>query len=156
VGPICGAVAPNGDLLIGSIHDSGWLGGLNVGEIVRLRPNGKLPNGIRELRATADGFEIRFLSPIDRAAAGNPANFSIGGYTRKWQGAYATPDSDRYRVKVKSAKVSGDARTVRLHVDRLERGYVYEVTCAKIGTNAKMTLWPDSGHYTMASIPPAE
>jgi hypothetical protein len=44
LGPLCGAIAPNGDIYVGSIWDSGWQGGQNTGDIVRLRPNGKLPN----------------------------------------------------------------------------------------------------------------
>ena len=53
LGPMCVALGPTGDLYVGSIHDSGWLGGQNTGEIVRLSPNGEqLPNGIRELRGT--------------------------------------------------------------------------------------------------------
>ena len=55
--------------IIGGIQDSGWLGGANVGEIVRLRPNGRMPNGIREIRATPHGFEIAFFEPVERPLA---------------------------------------------------------------------------------------
>ncbi len=61
IGPLCCAVSPGGDLFIGGIQDSGWLGGANVGEIVRLRPNGRTSNGIREIRATPHGFEIHIF-----------------------------------------------------------------------------------------------
>src|SRR5262249_42978825 len=93
LGTLCGAVSPRGDIYIGSIYDSGWLGGTNVGDIVRLRPNGKLPVGIREIRAAENRFLISFTAGIDKTAAGQTANYSISGYTRKWQGTYATPDS---------------------------------------------------------------
>ena len=80
---LCGGVSPKGKpFFIGSIIDSGWLGGANVGDIVRLRPNGKLPLGIRELRAGPSEFVIDFTAPIDKAAAAKPENYDISGYTR--------------------------------------------------------------------------
>lgn len=153
VGPLCGTVAPNGDIYIGSIHDSGWLGGLNTGAITRLRRKGDLPNGIRELRATHDGFELEFLKPVDRQTAADSERYTISGYTREWGGNYATPDKGRYRVNITEIVVSRDARTVRLTVDRLEERYVYEVTCEPITTDDQ-PLWPATGHYTMTRIPP--
>jgi len=152
LGPLCGAVSPNGDIYIGSIHDSGWLGGLNTGEIVRLRPNGKRPNGIRELRATPDGFEIEFFEPIHSAAAKNADNYSLSGYTRVWQGSYATEDSGRYKPVVQSISVSADGRTVTLTVDALKEKFVYEVSCNNLQRGAA-ELWPKTGHYTMNQIP---
>jgi mono/diheme cytochrome c family protein len=153
VGPICGAVAPNGDIYIGNIYDSGWLGGQNTGAITRLRPNGKLPNGIRELRATADGFEIEFNSEIDRTEAAKIGGYTISGYTRAWKGSYATPDSGRHRAKVTGAEVAKDGRSVRLKVNGLREGFVYEVSCGRIGADAKTPLWPATGHYTLHRIP---
>lgn len=153
IGPLCGAVSPQGVVYIGSIHDSGWLGGQNTGGITCLAPNGKLPNGIKELRAAHDGFIIEFIEPFDRGQAALPGNYTISGYTRKWKGGYATPDSGRYKVSVTSVDVSDDAHTVRLHVDRLRTGYVYEVSCGRIDASSEKPLWPATGHYTMLRIP---
>jgi hypothetical protein len=153
LGPICGAVAADGALYIGSIHDSGWLGGLNTGEIVRLRPTGEFPNGIRELRAVPRGFEIEFLAPVDAAAAMRPDNYSLSGYTRVWKGSYATEDSGRYQPRIESIEVSPDGRTVRLVVDRLEAGFVYDVGVKRLHRNGG-EMFPDVGYYTMNRLPP--
>ena len=155
LGPLCIAVSPTGDLYVGSIYDSGWLGGHNTGEIVRLRPNGRLPNGIRELRARSDGFEIEFFAPVNRQAAARRGNYSLSAYTRVWKGGYATPDSGRHTVAVKSATVAADARTVRLQIGPMRSGYVYDITCGRIGTGPNPALWPATGHYTLHRIPPA-
>ncbi|MDA1017704.1 MAG: hypothetical protein O3A00_25010, partial [Planctomycetota bacterium] len=154
--------ASNGDVYIGSMHDSGWLGGPNHGGIVRLRrgkeplgkePLGKEPlgNGIRELRAVSDGFEVEFLHAVDAALAAEPANYSISGYTRVWKGGYGTPDSGRYNTKVRSARLLQDGKTVRLLVDDLRPKHVYDVSCGKVGGNE--SLWPSTGHYSMNRIP---
>jgi hypothetical protein len=153
VGPLCIAVSPQNEITIGSIFDSGWSGGRNTGAITKLKPNGNFPNGIRELKATSDGFEIEFIHKIDKKSAADPKNYIISGYTRVWQGSYATPDSGRYKVNVRSIDLSADGKTVRLHVDRLKEGYVYEVTCGRIGTDTAIDLFPATGHYTLHRIP---
>lgn len=155
LGPLCGAVGPDGSLYVGSIHDSGWLGGQNTGEIVRLRPAENGLNGIRELRAANDtlGFEIEFFDEIDRNAAANPESYSISGYTRVWKGSYATPDSGRHSLSIKKANVSPDGKTVTLSVDKLLEDHVYEVTCGRIGQDRETPLWPATGHYTVNRIP---
>lgn len=152
LGPICAAFSPGGELYIGSIHDSGWLGGQNTGEIVRLRPRGALPNGIRQLRAHGNGFDLQFFAPVDRQRAARPENYQIQGYTRIWKGGYATPDSERHKVGVVQVDVSDDGRDVRLFVDRLREGFVYEVSCGKLA-EAGLKLFPATGHYTMNRIP---
>ncbi|REJ97560.1 MAG: hypothetical protein DWQ34_01875 [Planctomycetota bacterium] len=153
LGPICGAVSPEGDLYIGSIFDSGWLGGRNTGEIVRLRPNGEpLPNGMREVRAVPGGFEIEFLRPVDAASAAEPANYEISGYTRVWQGSYATPDSGRYAAEVSQAVVSDDATRVRLTVDDLRASFVYDIVCG-VSDSSGERLKPDTAYYTMNQVP---
>lgn len=153
IGTLCGAVSPQGDIYIGSIHDSGWLGGANVGDIVRLRPAGKLPAGIREIRAGTEMFTIFFTAAIDRTAAARPESYEIAGYTRKWQGAYATPDSGRHKLEVQSVDVARDGLSVTLHTPRQQTGYVYEITCGRIGPPDQPALWPGIGHYTLNRLP---
>ncbi|MCA9047656.1 MAG: PQQ-dependent sugar dehydrogenase, partial [Planctomycetaceae bacterium] len=155
IGPICSAVAPDGSLVIGSIWDSGWQGGLNTGGIEQLRPAaGGLPNGIRELTATPTGFEVEFFAPVDANAAGRPAHWSVQGYTRIWGGSYATPDSGRYTLPVQSAEVVDDGRRIRLNVTGLKAGYVYDISAG--GPLAAADLWPNEAHYSMKVVPTAQ
>lgn len=155
MGPICNAVSPQGDILIGSIHDSGWLGGQNTGEIVRLRRTSELPNGIREIRADRTGFVVDFLQPVDGRAAADPASYTATAYTRNWGGAYATPDADRHRVEIKSVEVSADRTRVRLRTGPRKTGYVHELSVdGKVDPSGR--LWPSTGHYSLNAIPQLE
>lgn len=150
VGPICGAVAKNGDIYVGSIHDSGWLGGRNTGAIERIRFHGKLPNGIRELRATPDGFEVDFIREVSPDMLESKDAYSISAYTRSWKGSYATPDSGRHEVPVSKVEVLNGGSRVRLVLaEKLRREYVYEIS---VGGDTK-DLFPATGHYTMKRIP---
>lgn len=153
LGPMCGMATASGAMYIGSIFDSGWLGGPNTGEIVRLTPDGAaVPNGIRELRATGDGFEIDFLRPVETARLQDVSRYLISGYTRVWQGSYATPDSGRYTPQVISAVISSDRQSVQLTLDELREGYVYEVNCSALAAEGE-EWFPGTGHYTMNRIP---
>ena len=151
LGPICVTVGPNGEIYVGSIHDSGWLGGLNTGSIVKLTANGKLPAGIREIRATPTGFLMTFTRPVNTTEAAKPDSYSISGYTRVWQGSYATPDSGRYQPTIESVAVSEDGLSAVLNVAPLKTGFVYEINCSlQVGGEL---LWPATGHYTLHRIP---
>ncbi len=154
LGPLCGGMAPNGDLYIGNIHDSGWLGGRNTGDIVRLTPKvDLLSNGIREVRATAKGFDVEFIKPLDSKAATNPEHYDISGYTREWQGSYATPDSARHKLTVQSAQWLPDGQTVSLIVKDRREGFVYEISCGGLSQFTSKPLFPETAHYTLHRIP---
>lgn len=150
LGPLSIAVSSRGEIYVGSIHDSGWLGGLNVGSIVKLTAK-SIPPGLKDIRASNDGFELSFFLPVDAALATKAEHYSLSGYTRVWQGTYETPDSGRYQPTIQSVTVSPDQRTARLKVDRLKTGFVYEFNCPKVfGTEE---AWPTSGSYTLHRQP---
>jgi glucose/arabinose dehydrogenase len=150
LGPIAVAFNAKGELYVGSLYDSGWLGGLNVGDIVKLTPQPEtLPNGIREVRAIPGGFAIEFLTPVDRAKAEVGASYRLSGYTRVWGGEYATPDSGRHTADVRAAKLSADGRTVELVVSGLKAGHVYDVSVGEVDA----ALWPNLAHYTLTKLP---
>ena len=153
LGPMCVGFSPSGALYVGSIHDSGWLGGLNTGDLVKLTPNDQLPNGLQRIRATAAGFDLDFLQPVDRDAASRPSAYQVSGYTREWQGEYATPDSGRHAATVTEVVVSADGRTVSLSLDGLKTGYVYDIAVTGLEGPEKAPLWPALGHYTLHRRP---
>jgi len=153
IGPMCLGISPTGDIYVGGFQDGGWAGGLNMGDIVKLAPEGDLPNGLREIRATSRGFDLEFFHPVDVELARQPSRYKISGYTRVWQGDYATPDSGRHTGEVTDAKLDDAARTVSLTVRSLKPGHVYDVSVGEIGHTDQRTLWPAIGHYTLHRIP---
>jgi hypothetical protein len=152
LGPICSAVSPNGDLYVGGLRDSGWGGGNNVGELVRVRPSDHVPLGIREVRARHDGLVIDFTAPIDTALAKDPSKYVISSYHRIWQGTYATPDSDRRTEKIRDIQVSTDCKSVVLTLETMRPGFVYELHLGAIGEGATV-LWPAEAYYTLNTVP---
>jgi hypothetical protein len=151
-GPVTCAVSPEGELYVGSIHDSGWGGGQNTGSIVRLKRELELPLGIDEVLATPDGLEIRFTQPVDSERATQAANYSVRSYRRISTPAYGGDDQDERNESIRGLKVSADLKTVMLELNELRGGCVYEINVGSVGIT-EQTLFPSQAHYNMRAVP---
>jgi mono/diheme cytochrome c family protein len=153
LGPVVCGVSPRGELYVGSIRDSGWGAGNNVGEIVRIRvdPN-KLPGGLAEMRATRDGFVLDFFRPIDRDLAGRIDSYALQSYRREPTPAYGGPDRDRRTERVTSVEVAADARRVTLKLAEMRPGFVYELRLKNLAPGDG-EFHPAEAHYTLQVVP---
>jgi len=151
-GTMTAGVSPDGDLYVGTFLDSGWLGGPNRGGLIRIHRTGAIPTGIREVRATADGFTIDFTNPIDAAKAADADRYTLSAYRRLWQGGYATPDRDRHEPRIKRVTVDADHTSVHLELETLEPGFVYDLAVKPI-TADNQPLNPATAHYTLNVVP---
>jgi mono/diheme cytochrome c family protein len=153
LGPLVCAVSPRGELYVGSIRDSGWGAGANVGEIVRIhfQPD-KLPCGIAEVQAIHEGFRIDFFRPIDRELAGRTDSYTIQSYRREPTPAYGGPDRDRRTEKVTGVDISSDARTVKLKLAEMRPGFVYELRLQNLAPGGS-DFHPAEAHYTLNVVP---
>ncbi len=153
LGPLVCAVSPRGELYVGSIRDSGWGAGNNVGEIVRVQVQpDKLPCGIAEVRATRDGFVLDFFRPIDRERAGRSDSYALQSYRREATPAYGGPDRDRRTEKVTDVSVAADARRVTLKLAEMRTGFVYELRLKNLASGGG-DFYPAEAHYTLIRLP---
>jgi hypothetical protein len=153
LGPLVCAVSPRGELYVGSIRDSGWGAGNNVGEIVRVRVEpDKLPCGIAQVRATPTGFVIDFFRPVDRGVAERAASYTIQSYRREATPAYGGADRDRRTEKVVGVAVAAGARRVNLTLAELRPGFVYELRLRNLARGGA-EFHPSEAHYTMRVVP---
>jgi len=151
LGPLACAVAPDGDLYIGCIRESGWGGGNNRGTLVRMRRSEmSLPPGIAEVRAVGDGFSIALTAPVNRDLATDPSNYSVESFTRVTTPQYGGDDQHRRREEITSMVVSEDARQVTLTLDELRDNFVYEFHLKNL-TDGKV-FHPSEAYYTLRSI----
>lgn len=150
LGPITCAVSPRGDLYVGGIRDSGWGGGNNLGELVRLRFDPQqLPAGIAEVRSHGDGFEIDFTQPITQPLAAETSHYAVSSYRRESTPAYGGPDLERRDERVTRATLADDGRTVRLELASPAReGYVYEFRLRGM-TAAGVEFHPAEAYFTL-------
>ncbi|MAT14038.1 MAG: hypothetical protein CMJ46_02065 [Planctomyces sp.] len=151
LGPLSGCTGPDGAIYIGSIYDSGWSGGSNTGEIVKLTPTGTVPNGIKRITLEENGFRVEFFKPVDRELAAQKDQYGISTYTRVWQGSYGTPDSGRHQVEITETTVAEDGKSVLLQVDELLPSYVYDINCGDLDSSTE-PFWPATAHYTLNTL----
>jgi len=133
LGPLACEVAPNGDLYIGSIRDSGWGGANNIGELVRMRlePD-RLPCGIADVRTYGEGLEITLTKPADPQLAANAENYSVASYTRTSTPAYGGPDPQRRVEQIDAVMVEDQGQRIRLRLSEKRTNFVYEVRLKNI------------------------
>ncbi|MEY3176367.1 MAG: hypothetical protein RLZZ436_4281 [Planctomycetota bacterium] len=150
-GPISIGFAPDHSLCIGSLRDSGWQGARNTGCIEKLLPNGQLPNGIREIRATAEGFHVDFFQALSGDVGTRSEDWDVQSFTRVWKGSYATTDSERRNEVISEVQRSRDGRSVYLHTGGHRAGFLYELRLRGSGTATN--YWPTEGFYWMKKTP---
>ena len=145
LGPITCAVSPQGDLYIGCIRDSGWGGANNIGSVVRIQPADELPMGIAEVRIEPDGFTLIFTKSAEHLADANL--YGVASYTRISTPAYGGDDVEGRVERIRKVESGDDDRSVRLYLDPLRKGFVYEL---RIKDEA---MFPAEAYYTVNAIP---
>ncbi|MBC7855744.1 MAG: c-type cytochrome [Pirellulaceae bacterium] len=154
LGPIVCAVSPRGELYVGSIRESGWGAGNNVGEIVKIKfePE-KLPCGIAEVKAIKGGFTIDFLKEFDAKKAADVGNYSISSYRRISSPAYGGPDVERRIEKIDSVEVSPDRRRVFVKLPEVRTGgFVYEIQLKNFAPG-DAEFFPAEAYFTLHGVP---
>lgn len=119
----------------------------------RVTWNGKVPFEMREMRARPDGFELAFTQPVDAAAAGNPASYTMREFTYAYREEYGGPEIDEIIPKITSAKVSEDHKTVRLVISPLTQGHIHELHLDGVKSAAGRPVLHPVAYYTLNEIP---
>ncbi len=146
------------------MHKSGamFIGGTNRGwgsrggkpySLERLRWTGKVPFEVHEMRAKPDGFELTFTQPVDAKTAADLASYSLKTYTYIFQSNYGSPEVDHTNPKITKVVVSGDKKSARLFVDKLQRGHVHELHMPGVRSADGLPLLHNIGYYTLNYIP---
>lgn len=153
LGPLVCQVAPDGDIYVGNIRDSGWGGSNNIGSIARMRlVEEDLPPGIAEVTGDSDGFTIRFTKAVDKDRASRKENYVLSSYRRISTPAYGGDDVDRRNESVQAVRIGDDGMSVQLGVDNLREGFVYEFRLHDLVTEDQL-FFPAEAYYTLRVIP---
>jgi hypothetical protein len=151
--------APDGSLYVGGTN-RGW-GSRGGGDyaLERLVWTGKLPFEIRAMKATPDGFELEFTSPVDKATAAEAKSYAARGFTYIFQAAYGSPVVDEAPCEIVKASPSADGLRVRLEMTNLREGVIHELKCPGVRSAASgaipagLPLLHDTGWYTLNRRP---
>ena len=119
----------------------------------RLMWTGKVPFEAHRVEARPDGFEITFTSPVDRATASDVASYTVNSFIYKYHHIYGSPVINQVTHGIRSVAVSPDGRSVRLVLDSLRQGYIFELKMTGVRSATSVPLLHDFGYYTLNQIP---
>ena len=132
----------------------GWAStGKKMFGLQRLAWTGKSPFEMKTVKAKPDGFEIEFTHPVDKNLAQSITNFGITDFTYHYHEEYGSPVIDQEKKRISKAVILEDGRTVRLYVEELRKGYIYEIKADGIRDLDGAYLLHDFGYYTLNEIP---
>lgn len=143
----------DGSLFVG-MTARGW--GSSGGEVFglqRVKWNGKIPFEMRAIRAKEDGFEIEFTEEVSIETARNPASYNLRSFTYKYHHEYGSPIINSKPHDVEMVEVSADKKKVRIVLDTLRLGYIYEISVPGIISENNSALLHGVGYYTLNKIP---
>lgn len=152
LGPVACAVRRDGRIFVGSIRESGWGGGQNIGELLMLEPLNNIPPGIREVSFAGTAIRISFTARVEERGAKTVSSYDIQSYRRVWAGAYATPDSDRRKERITDVRIIDGGSAVLLKLPEVRPGFVYEVRVSPrvLGLD---DMWPGEAYVTAPGTP---
>ena len=112
----------------------------------------KLPAGIAEVKAHAQGFEVHFTAPVDRQRATDLENYSIQSATRVSTTSYGGGDQDRRTDRITSLQLADDRMSIRLSLEELREGFVYDLKIRNLNADDSV-FFPAEAYYTLRTIP---
>jgi glucose/arabinose dehydrogenase len=148
-GVIRNAFAPDGSLWIGQTS-RGWgaRGGAPYG-VQRIVWDGKtVPFEMHSISLTKTGFTIHFTTPVDAKAAADPLNYRVEHWHYYYGPKYGSPNLDLTAVKVESATVAADGRSVEIQLPLLA-GKVYKIALGNIAAADGAKMSTNTGYYTL-------
>lgn len=136
------------------LTNRGWssLGTASYG-LQRLVWTGETPFEIKEMRATATGFELTFTQPVDPQSAANPRSYTLDSYTYLYRPDYGSDEIQSQSLSIERADLSEDGTRVRLSVRPLRQYFVHELNAAGVRNAAHQPLLHSQAYYTLNRIP---
>jgi hypothetical protein len=121
------AFANDGVLYVGST-ERGWgsVGPKSFG-LQRLTYRGPTPFDLQEVKATADGFELRFTLPLGPQVRLPAQRIHIREYGYRHHERYGSDEYDSRQVEVLDARIAGDRRSVAVRTGPRNTGKVFHL-----------------------------
>ena len=119
----------------------------------RLEWTGQMPFEVQEVRARPDGFELVFTRPVTQETANDLSAYDVTSFTYKYHSSYGSPVVDRQDHRIEGVSVADDGRSVRVALDEMRRGHIYEIKLPGLRTPSGDPLLHNTGYYTLNRLP---
>jgi len=140
------AVNASGQLYFAGATESG------VGQIGRIGLTGPTPFEVATVKTLPDALELTLTQPATAATATKPASYELTAHTYSHEvGPTAEPPTTP--LKISSAQLAADGRTVRLQVVGLRAGTVLTLRAAGLRNATGQPLRHDTLWHTLNQLP---
>ncbi len=144
----------DGSLFVGETN-RGWnSAGTTTSGVQRLMWTGNVPMEMKTVSAKANGFEIEFTMPVNKATAEDVSSYTGRSYVYKYHPVYGSPTVNEEKLNIKGVKVSADGLKVRIVVENLRPYYLHEISAHGIRSKeGALPLLHNTAYYTLNNIP---
>jgi hypothetical protein len=144
---------PGGNLLCGGTN-RGWpVRGIKPFALERLEWSGKMPFEIKRITIEPDGFKVTFTKPVESSTGSSPSSYSVSAFTHPYHAGYGGPEIEQQKPEVTSVTLAEDGLSAKLTLEKLNRGFVYELDLVALRSNDGEELLHRNAFYTVNEIP---
>ncbi len=144
---------PEGKLLCGGTN-RGWpVRGIKPFALERLQWTGKMPLEINRITIEPDGFRVTFTKPVNQATGESTDSYVISAFTHPYHAGYGGPEIDKYQPAVTAVALADDGLSAKLTLEKLDRGFVYEIDVAALRSRDNDEPLHRNAFYTVNEIP---
>ena len=144
---------PGGKLLCGGTN-RGWpVRGIKPYALERLEWSGKMPFEINRVTIEPDGFKFTFTKPVDPATGSLTESYVIKAFTHPYHGGYGGPEIEEHQPAVKAVSLADDGLSATITLEKLDRGFVYELDLVRLRSRDQDELLHRNAFYTVNEIP---
>ncbi len=144
---------PGGNLLCGGTN-RGWpVRGIKPFALERLEWSGKTPFEINRVTIEPDGFKVTFTKPVEPITGRSPESYSISAFTHPYHAGYGGPEIEKHKPGVKAVSLAADGLSAKVTLEKLDRGFVYELDLARLRSRDQEELLHRNAFYTVNEIP---
>lgn len=144
---------PGGNLLCGGTN-RGWpVRGIKPFALERLEWSGKTPFEINRVTIEPNGFKVTFTKPVEPITGRSPESYSISAFTHPYHAGYGGPEIDKHKPGVQAVSLAADGLSARITLEKLDRGFVYELDLVRLRSRDQEELLHRNAFYTVNEIP---
>lgn len=142
----------DGTLLLG-LTNRGW-GGVPPGHgVARVRPTGRVPFEIANVRLLQDGFDITFTQPLRDHYAPMPGSVELASYHYDWWWEYGSPERDTRVLPIDSMAAAAEGNRLIVRSRGIEAGKVVRCVLNGLVSKSGEPLLHDEFAYTINQLP---
>ena len=108
---------------------------------------------IHRITIEPNGFKVTFTKPVDPATGSLTDSYVIQAFTHPYHGGYGGPEIEEYQPAVKAVSLTDDGLSATITLEKLDRGFVYELDLSRLRSRDQDELLHRNAFYTVNEIP---